>query len=127
MKHIKRGRGPSMLGGVSGLFMIVIGIAWTILAGQVHWIMAVFGLCWTGIAVTNTVYNFKNAKRKNRYSEFDIVDSHEEPDPLNQRWSAQEPRQDPVPGTSSRFCPHCGRPTEPVYDFCPGCGKQLPD
>lgn len=88
--------------------------------------MALFGLCWTGIAVSNTIYNFKNAKGKNRYSTYDIVDGFEEPDPLNQRYG-NTAAPDQQPGTSSRFCPYCGKETNPDFDFCPGCGKQLPD
>ena len=63
MKSIKPGRGPSMLNGVSGIFMILIGIGWTIVASQLHWLMMLFGICWTGIAISITVYNFKNAKK----------------------------------------------------------------
>ena len=126
MKSIKPGRAPSMMGGVAGIFMIIIGIGWTVAASQLHWLMALFGICWTGIAVSNTIYNFKNAKGKNRYSAYDIVDGSEEPDPLNQRYgNTSTPYQ--RPGTSSRFCPYCGKETNPDFDFCPGCGKQLPD
>lgn len=126
MKSVKPGRGPSMMGGVAGIFMIIIGVGWTVAAFQLHWLMALFGICWTGIAVGNTIYNFKNAKGKNRYSAYDIVDGFEEPDPLNQRYgnSAASYQR---PGTSSRFCPYCGKETNSDFDFCPGCGKQLPD
>lgn len=126
MKSIKPGRGPSMMGGIAGIFMIIIGIGWTIVASQLNWLMALFGICWTGIAITNTVYNFKNAKNKNRYSTYDIVDGFEEPDPLNQRYgNPAVPCQ--RPGTSSSFCPYCGKQTDQEFDFCPGCGKRLPD
>lgn len=126
MKSIKPGRGPSMMGGIAGIFMIIIGIGWTVVASQLHWLMALFGLCWTGIAVSNTIYNFKNAKGKNRYSTYDIVDGFEEPDPLNQRYG-NTAAPDQQPGTSSRFCPYCGKEANPDFYFCPGCGKQLPD
>ena len=122
MKSIKPGRGPSMMGGVAGIFMICIGIGWTIVASQVHWLMTLFGLCWTGIAVSNTIYNFKNAKNKNRYSVYDIVDGQEEPDPLNARFGNSIDR----PGTSSAFCPYCGTQVEEDYCFCNNCGKKLP-
>ena len=115
-----------MMGGVAGIFMIIIGIGWTVVASQLHWLMTLFGICWTGIAISNTIYNFKNAKGRNRYSAYDIVDGFEEPDPLNQRYgNTTAPHQHP--GTSSRFCPYCGKQTDSAFDFCPGCGKQLPD
>ena len=126
MKSVKPGRGPSMQGGIIGLFMIGFGILWTILAASASPIFALFGVLWTGIAVVNTIYNFKNAKSKNRYSAFDIVDSHEEPDPLNRRYGG-ELEAPGSSGTTSRFCPWCGRQTEREYEFCPGCGKKLPD
>lgn len=125
MKSVKRGRAPSMMGGVAGIFMIIIGIGWTVLAAQVHWLMLLFGLCWTGIAISNTVYHFKNAKSKNRYSEFDIVDHEEEPDPLNERFGSHSSSD--RPGTSSAFCPYCGKRADAEFDFCPGCGRKLPD
>ena len=27
---------------------------------------------------------------------------------------------------SGRSCPHCGRPEDPAYEFCPGCGATQP-
>lgn len=86
MKSIKPGRGSSMMGGVVGLFMIGFGILWTVFAAQASPIFALFGVLWTGIAVVQTVYNFKNATGKNRYFQYDITENDEEPDPLNERF-----------------------------------------
>ena len=86
MKSIKPGRGPSMMGGVVGIFMIGFGILWTVMAAQASGIFALFGVLWTGIAIVMTLYHFKNATAKNRYSAFDITDATEEPDPLNERF-----------------------------------------
>ena len=80
MKHIKPGRGPSMISGFTGLFMIAFGIVWTIMAGKASPMFALFGVFWTGIAIVTTIYNFKNATGKKRYSSFDITDSTEEAD-----------------------------------------------
>ena len=124
MKSVKPGRGPSMLNGIAGIFMIVIGIGWTVVAAQVHWLMMLFGICWTGIAISKTVYSFKNAKNQNRYSVYDVVDSREEPDPLNERFGSGTINR---AGTSSTFCPYCGKRADSDYDFCPGCGRKLPD
>lgn len=121
MKHIKPGRGPSMQGGIIGIFMICFGIFWTALAGSAFPPFAIFGVLWTGIAVVSTVYNFKNANSKNRYSKWDIVDSDEEPDPLNQRFEA-----DKKDDTESLYCPWCGAKVEGEYKFCNKCGKELP-
>lgn len=73
MKSIKPGRGPSMMGGVVGIFMIGFGILWTVIAAQASGIFALFGVLWTCVAIGMTVYNFKNATGKNRYSAFIIA------------------------------------------------------
>ena len=126
MKSVKPGRGPSMMGGVFGIFMIGFGILWTILAAQASGIFALFGVLWTCIAIAMTIYNFKNATSKNRYSAFDITDSHEEPDPLNQRFGAQESYSSPARDVDNNFCPYCGTPVADDFEFCNSCGKRLP-
>lgn len=126
MKSIKPGRGPSMMSGVVGLFMIGFGILWTILAAQASMVFALFGVLWTGIAVVTTVYHFKNATQKNRHSQFDITENGEEPDPLD-RWA--DDRSDPekiLTSTNSKFCPYCGTAVETDFEFCNRCGKRLP-
>ena len=90
--------------------------------------MGIFGLIFVAIAIINTVYNFKNAKSKNRYSQYDITDEGEEPDPFNERfggngferWSAEDETPD------SRFCPDCGAKAKEDFEFCNKCGKRLP-
>ncbi len=126
MKSVKPGRGPSMLSGIVGIFMIGFGILWTVLAATVSPIVALFGVLWTGIAVAITVYNFKNAKGQNRYSQFDITDENEEPDPFNERFGNFQSHVNPQDGTSNRFCPYCGIPVSDDFEFCNNCGKKLP-
>ncbi len=124
MKSIKPGRGPSLMSGVVGIFMICFGVLWTVLAAQSSLFVALFGVVWTGIAVVTTVYNLKNATNKNRHSSFDIVDAEEEPDPLNERFS--DTSQAKGKSTDNRFCPYCGTAVEADFDFCNNCGKKLP-
>ena len=122
MKSVKPGRGPSMMGGVIGIFMIGFGILWTVFAAQASGIFAIFGVLWTCIAVTITVYNFKNATGKNRLSQFDITDADEEPDPFNERFGATQTNNN----TDNKFCPYCGTAVETDFEFCNSCGKKLP-
>ncbi len=125
MKHIKPGRGPSMMSGVVGIFMIGFGILWTVLAAQASGIFALFGVLWTGIAIVITVYNFKNATNKYRYSQFDITDSDEEPDPLNERFGNPRTTYE-RPDADNKFCPYCGTAVQDDFEFCNSCGKKLP-
>ena len=124
MKSIKPGRGPSMMGGVMGIFMIGFGIVWTVLASNGGGIFALFGVIWTGMAVVMTVYNFKNATGKNRYSAYDITDEHEEPDPLNEIFGGRETEK--KPDVESKFCPYCGTPLAQDFEYCNKCGRKLP-
>ena len=148
MKSIKPGRGPSMMSGISNIFAALFGVFWTIVAASMGaGIMVPFGLIFIGIAVTNAIYNFKNGTGKNRYSSFDIIDGHEEPDPLNQRYGQNyssynqnsynsndysAPRQEydafgrPTVDRDSLFCPYCGTAVDGDFEFCHKCGKKLP-
>ena len=126
MKSIKPGRAPSMMGGIFGVFAICFGIVWTAIAGAMFPPMALFGVLWTGMAVVITVYNFKNATKKNRYSEFDIVEHEEEPDPLNQRFGNTSVEKEETKSSATRFCPFCGSPVQEGFKFCTQCGKELP-
>ena len=126
MKSIKPGRGPSMMGGLVGIIMICFGIAWTAFAASVSGIMAIFGVLWTCVAVIITVFNMINATRKNRYSSFDIVDSTEEPDPLNERFRPATREDCPEKDSPGRFCPYCGAEVAGDFAFCNHCGKKLP-
>ena len=159
MKSFKRGRGPSMMGGVVAVCMAVFGLIWTIMASNitknpfgdmgglegiqgfgatgttgmfntVGSIFPIFGVVFMVIAIAIAVYNFKNATGKNRYSEFDIVDGNEEPDPLNQRFGSASYESSEGNGQTespeSRFCLYCGAKARQGYEYCNQCGKKLP-
>lgn len=141
MKSIKPGRGPSMMGAIVGVAVAIFGVLWTIGAaditsgmgggfgdpfgGAVGVIFPLFGVVFVVIAVVGVVYNFKNATGKNRYSEYDIVDGDEEPDPLNMRF-ADEDYEDAAE-EEGFFCPYCGIKIEGDYVYCNRCGKKLPE
>ena len=131
MKSVKPGRGPSMMGGVASVFAVVFGIIWMCGAASMGapGFFLLFGVAFIGIGVVNAVYSFKNATGENRYSDFDIVDSDEEPDPLNERFGS---RSDPEPevqtGEQGKFayCPYCGARLGEDFAFCGTCGRALP-
>ncbi len=114
------------MGGVVGIFMIGFGILWTVMAAQVSGIFAIFGVLWTGIAVVNTVYNFKNATGKNRYSAYDITEGSEEPDPLNEHFGDPLAAAEKKDNVDNKFCPYCGTPVAGDFEYCNNCGKKLP-
>lgn len=133
MKSIKPGRGPSKMGAVASIAVAVFGVFWCIGAASFGaWMMVPFGLIFVGLAVYGAIYNFRNATSENRHSIVDIVDAEEESDPLNERYgrgskNGYGDRTQGASGTNVTYCPYCGRPAEGDYEFCPGCGRKLPD
>lgn len=129
MKSIKPGRGPSFMGGFMGIVVAVFGIFWTVIAISMGaGLFAIFGILFIIIAVVQTVFHFKNATGKHRYSAYDITDSNEEPDPFNRRFGDQ-PQADRRPKPTDNdcaFCPYCGTPVAEKYEYCPKCGEKLP-
>lgn len=140
MRSIKPGRGPSMMEGISLIFTAIFGVIWTILAASMGGgLFALFGVVFIVMAIVRAVYSFKNATNRNRYSIYDITEHGEEPDPLNTMFGDNTYRSNTYNntyndisqsyrynGSGSRFCPYCGTPAAPDYEFCNSCGKRLP-
>lgn len=115
------------MGGVMAIAGALFGVFWTVMAivGGA-WFMAPFGLIFTGIAVARAIYDFKNATGKNRYSEYDITEENEEPDPWNERFGESNADEREVLTVKGRYCPYCGTKNEEDYKFCTDCGRELP-
>ncbi len=114
------------MGGIIGIAVALFGVFWTVMTIVMEaWFMIPFGLIFIAIAIINTIYNFKNATGKNRYSQYDITDSEEEPDPWNEKFGEirEEKRQ---PESAAKYCPYCGEKAEKDYKFCSSCGRELP-
>ena len=129
MKSVKPGRGPSMMGGIGSIFAAVFGLIWTCGAASMGapGFFLLFGVVFIGIGVVNAVYSFKNAAGENRYSAYDIVDSSEEPDPLDERFGRQAEESAPdVPSDGFAYCPYCGAKLGEGFTFCGKCGRELP-
>lgn len=130
MKSVKPGRGPSMMGGVTGIAIALFGLLWTVIvASSGGGAFALFGLIFVAVAVIQAIYHFKNATSKNRHSSFDITDENEEPDPWNERFG--EKREDNYNVNTqnladSRYCPYCGAKAARDFEFCNVCGKKIP-
>lgn len=127
MKSIKPGRGPSFMGGVMSILVGLFGVVWTVVAASAGGgIFALFGIIFIAVAVVQAIYNFKNATGKNRYSAFDITDSSEEPDPLNERFGNPQTTTQQKNDVDNKFCPYCGTPVAGDFEYCNNCGKKLP-
>ncbi|MFZ4682282.1 MAG: SHOCT domain-containing protein [Terrimicrobiaceae bacterium] len=92
MHSIKPGRGPSALGAFAGIFAVIFGLLWTVLAFAltrsfpipvVGIVFPLFGVAFVIMGIVNVLYNLRNATAKERYSVIDITTGAEEPDPLN--------------------------------------------
>lgn len=128
MKSVKPGRGPSFMGGIGSLFGIIFGVFWTITASAMGapFFFQLFGLLFIGIGIVNAVYSFKNATGEHRYSEYDIVDSAEEPDPWDQRFGSDRAPDADVPAGDFAYCPYCGARLGAGFAFCGKCGREVP-
>lgn len=127
MKSIKPGRGPSFIGGVMSILVGLFGVVWTVLATSAGGgVFALFGVIFIAAAVVQAIYNFKNATGKNRYSAFEISDSSEEPDPLNERFGNSQTNSQKKYDVDNKFCPYCGTPVSGDFEYCNNCGKKLP-
>ena len=129
MKSIKPGRGRSRLSGYMGFIASIWALIWTFAAVSLGApiFFPIFGLLFLIVTVIHTIYHFRNASGKNRYSVYDVVDSAEEPDPLDISVRPEVPssHQD-GPATGSRYCPYCGARAEKSFAYCSQCGRQLP-
>ena len=122
MKSIKPGRGPSGMSFIGSVVAIIFGIFWTIMAfsmtagSPVGIIFPLFGIIFIIVGIIQAVYHYKNATSENRFSEFDITDSSEEGDPLDEFIKRE---------ADGNYCPYCGTTIKTDYDFCPKCGKNI--
>lgn len=129
MKSIKPGRGPSMMGGIIGIFAAIFGVLWTVGAVSMGGgFFGLFGLIFVAIAIVQVIYNFKNATSKNRYSSFDITEDGEEIDPWNERFGEKKEynHYNEAGTVDSKYCPYCGAKVQGDFEFCNQCGKRLP-
>ncbi len=137
MRSIKKGRGPSAMGGFSSIIAIIFGIGWTIFAYNltrdapsfIGTLFPLFGVVFVIAGIGQAIYHFTNATSENRFSEFDITDDDEETDPLNRAFGQARGKEQLKRAGGRRiegeFCPYCGATAQPDFDYCPKCGKDI--
>lgn len=126
MKQIRRGKGPSAMGGAMSVLVALFGVVWTILTLRMGaGFMALFGVFFVVFAVMQAVYQFANASGKRRDSLYEIVDEEEEKKPPAEAPKVLPPS--PAKAGVGRYCPYCGEAVQADFAFCSGCGRKLPE
>ena len=119
MRSIKPGRGPSFQSGISSVFAVLFGLLWTLMAAQsgAPIFFTLFGVLFMLLAISNAIYHFRNAKKKNRDSLYDITDS---------AFEEREGTHDAfVPTPEAHYCPYCGTPLVDGARYCQNCGQKI--
>ncbi len=134
MYSVKPGRGPSLIGGISGVAVAIFGVIWTFAVSSTGapGFFYIIGIVFIVIAINIAIYNFLNAGKKNRMSYLDITTDHEESDPIAQALgygsykTGGEKRENsgPIP-MMKKFCPYCGTALNSDFNYCPKCGKSI--
>ena len=124
MYSVKPGRGPSAFGVVGAIIVAAFGIFWTVTASRIGapTFFLLFGVVFVLVAVAGGIYNLFNAISPNRASQYDIVRTSTEPDPF---MPAPTPTSAPGYPVAGGYCPFCGKPLSPEFQFCPKCGKAV--
>ena len=133
MKCIKPARGPSAIGAVGGVIVVVFGIFWTMgassatkgaPAGTMDSFFPIFGVVFIAVGVASIIYNLVNATGNNRMSLYDVTDEDEEPDPLETFVRGKNSPKTPPVDKPMHHCPFCGSGLKQEFKFCPNCGKE---
>ena len=90
MKSIKRGRGNTLFGGILALLMSIGPFTMALSADGVFSEFSMIAALIGVVMVASGVFNIYSATRRHRFSEFDITDGDEEPDPLNRYFSGED-------------------------------------
>jgi hypothetical protein len=134
MYSVKPGRGPSLMGGIGGVVVGLLGVVWTFSAVSMGAppFFALFGVVFIVMALVGAAYNFYNAANPDRMSTFDITSGGEELDPIAKALGhvgpSAEEREEPSDGPRKYpgdHCPFCGAAVAGDFDFCPKCGKDI--
>lgn len=130
MKSVKQGRESHFMSAVVSGLAVIFGLGWTFFVmSSGGGAFGLFGLVFVLIGILNVIRGLRGAFSKNRPSEYDIMDSDEEPDPWNERFGNRYQTTDFSANDTygkNEFCPFCGAAVGDNFEFCNKCGKKLP-
>src|SRR5262245_23173102 len=122
---VKPGRVPSLIGAVASIGVGAIGILELLKALDTrdpYKILFMVVFCF--IAFSGAFYRLYNVTQRNRFSNYELVQSAQEPDPF-----ARALGYETTPAPRRRFpgehCPFCGASAPRTVDLCPSCGKDI--
>lgn len=122
---IKPGRGPSSFNAVGSVFAAIFGVLWTLgaiaTASSAPFpfgiVFPLFGVVFVALAIAGAVYHAHNASQPNRFSEYDVISTEDEPEPL-----FRSPEPTDREGRAGMYCTHCGAAMRENDKFCSACG-----
>ena len=107
-KERKAGKAMSL---GSSIFGLVFAIFWCVMAVAIGaGFMLIFGIPFVGMMIYRLYV----------ISQYAREDKPKEQDPWDR--PSGEPTKPTASG--SAFCPYCGQPLEPAFEFCPKCGRR---
>ncbi len=123
---LKPGPGPSAGRAAGAILGVIFGILWTIFAifltkdapfPFVKILFPLFGVVFVIAAIVSAFNHMHNATRPNRFSEFNVVPTESEQEPVLRGGAVRSDKH------VGKYCTHCGTGLRDTDNFCSACGS----